>query len=336
MEVTEMTRTIANETRTPKGHRLTGRGKAVIADAAPVMPVESGDTPGPAVARMSAEHLADALRPLVLDHGYEYLGEPATAVATSARHRRSRRTASRLPWGVEATGQAHPHGPAGSGVIGFDDRVVVRDNTTYPWTTVAYLGGCSGTVIGPSTVLTAAHCVHNGTNWLTLPDVVPGIDKDDAQPRPFGTFDCYTVTIPSAWVNNNGGDPRFDYAVLEFSGCNQFPGNRAGWKGLWAAPDQPIRDYGLHVYGHPSDKPQPQIWGAGGAGIPNGDYVDFYVDAYYGSSGSGLYIWDVDAAPYVVGVLRGPRGALNDNSKPNFGRRVTGDVFDFIVAYSAL
>ncbi|MFE6924798.1 hypothetical protein ACFVAV_27495 [Nocardia sp. NPDC057663] len=40
--------------------------------------------------------------------------------------------------------------------------------------------------------------------------------------------------------------------------------------------------------------------------------------------------------PYVVGVLRGPTGALGDDTKPNFGRRMTRDVFDFIVAYSAL
>jgi hypothetical protein len=34
--------------------------------------------------------------------------------------------------------------------------------------------------------------------------------------------------------------------------------------------------------------------------------------------------------------LRSATGAIGDNSKPNFGRRMTRDVFDFIVEYSAL
>lgn len=38
----------------------------------------------------------------------------------------------------------------------------------------------TATMIGPSTALTAAHCVHNGTNWLTLPNVAPGTDATGA------------------------------------------------------------------------------------------------------------------------------------------------------------
>ncbi|MFD6451268.1 hypothetical protein ACWFRF_25270 [Nocardia sp. NPDC055165] len=49
-----------------------------------------------------------------------------------------------------------------------------------------------------------------------------------------------------------------------------------------------------------------------------------------------LYVYGTDGWPYVVGVLRGAAGAIGDNSKPSFGRRMTRDVCDFIVAYSAL
>jgi hypothetical protein len=51
---------------------------------------------------------------------------------------------------------------------------------------------------------------------------------------------------------------------------------------------------------------------------------------------SGLYVYDVDGWPYVVGILRGATGAIGDNTKPNFGRRITSEVFDFIVANSEL
>ena len=92
-----------------------------------------------------------------------------------------------------------------SGIIGADNRVVRRDNTSYPWSTVTYLprdgGGYSGsgTMIGASTALTAAHVVHNGINWLELPWFAPGTDFQDATRFPFGQFGCYTVSIPSAF-----------------------------------------------------------------------------------------------------------------------------------------
>ena len=92
----------------------------------------------------------------------------------------------------------------------------------------------------------------------------------------------------------------------------------------------------MFVYGHPSDKRQPQIWGNEGNGIRNGDYINFFMDAWFGDSGSGLYVYDTDDWPYVVGVLRGAAGALGDDSRPNFGRRITREVFDFIVANSEL
>ena len=103
-----------------------------------------------------------------------------------------------------------------------------------------------------------------------------------------------------------------------------------------AAPDTIITGNRLYVYGHPSDRIQPQIWGDEGSGIKNGDYISFFIDAWFGDSGSGLYVYDTDGWPYVVGVLRGATGSIGDDTKPNFGRRITREVFDFILAYSEL
>lgn len=293
--------------------------------------------------RMTDAQLAEALRPIVLRGGHEYLGERSAKFVTRLRENKSdRRTHSFSPLVRAKNERSDVNKQQKSGIIGADNRVVRRSNTEYPWSTVTYLprdsGGYSGsgTMIGPSTALTAAHVVHNGTNWLELPQVAPGSDYEDSTSFPFGQFGCYTVSIPTAWINNNGGDARFDYAVIEFAGCGDFPGRATGWKGFWVAPDSVITGNLMYVYGHPSDRVQPQIWGNEGNGILNADYINFFMDAWFGDSGSGLYVYDVDGWPYVVGILRGATGAIGDNTKPNFGRRITSEVFDFIVANSEL
>jgi V8-like Glu-specific endopeptidase len=330
----------------PKGEdlELVGEARFVNSSVWPRLTPPAGDELSP-VFEMADSELEEALRPVILSEGQEYT--IASSLDGFVKQLRSndeeRRTSSYTPILRAATEQIDPRSlQISSGIIGGDDRVVRRDNTLYPWSTVAYLplaaGGYMGsaTMIGPSTALTAAHVVHNGTNWLTLPSVAPGSDRDDPTPYPFGNFGGYNVTVSNGWINNNGGDARFDYAVIEFSGYGDFPGRATGWKGIWVAPDNVVTGNRMYVYGHPSDKAQPQIWGNEGNGILNGQYINFFMDAWYGDSGSGLYVYDTDGWPYLVGVLRGATGAIGDDTRPNFGRRMTQDVYDFVVAYSAL
>jgi V8-like Glu-specific endopeptidase len=55
-------------------------------------------------------------------------------------------------------------------VIGPDDRIQINDTTVFPWSTVVKVEGqwnstdffaCTGWMLGPSTIVTAGHCVYN-------------------------------------------------------------------------------------------------------------------------------------------------------------------------------
>lgn len=337
---------VAKTLRGPKGQSLKWRRRAEIVRSSPYPRVQPphGDELSP-VLNMTNAQLAEALSPVVLRNGQEYVGKSSTAFMTRLRDDKiDRRITSFSPLVRDNRERVDLNNEPKkkSGIIGADNRVVRRNNTEYPWSTVTYLPrdsgsySGSGTMIGPSTALTAAHVVHNGTNWLELPQFAPGSDYEDPTSFPFGQFGCYTVSIPTAWINNAGGDARFDYAVVEFAGCGDFPGRATGWKGLWEAPDNVVTDNLMYVYGHPSDHVQPQIWGNEGNGLLNGQYINFFMDAWFGDSGSGLYVYDTDGWPYVVGVLRGATGTIGDDTRPNFGRRITREVFDFIVANSEL
>ena len=215
------------------------------------------------VLELTDQELEEVLRPVVLGEGHEYTVDYSLDgfVKQLRADDGERHTSSYAPVPRAKTEHIDPDSVlVASGIIGADNRVVRRDNTLYPCRRLTYLplagGGYSGsgTMIGPSTALTAAHVVHNGTNWLALPSVAPGSDRDDPTPFPFGNFGGYNVTVPNGWINNNGGDARFDYAVIEFSGYGT-PGWGERLEGpRGSARQRRQRAIRMYVYGHPSDK----------------------------------------------------------------------------------
>jgi|GEM_PF-961038 len=271
------------------GRTFVLRGKAAFRVVKPGELKQAAPNPGTAAeapAAASIEDFADRLRPVTVVGEYEYILEKPdldTARAVLAAIQR----------GPSATPDTEPGGGRdGRNCCGTDDRTNDRSNTgsTEAPTTFSEIG-CSGTMISPSVLLTAAHCVYDTVNnaWLQVPTepswgsgnrwprYAHGVDGLDADPAPFthsgtqsfdvtksasGVFStvapgayiqCYDVFITNGFVNASFGGGTDDYALIDFKKrCNYSPGSITSWWGTWARDTAGITANTAWMYGYPA------------------------------------------------------------------------------------
>lgn len=300
---------------------------------------------------LSDEEWADATTALTLYRGWIYRmrAEPERVqrarrkLAERARDREAQLRAAHAPDADSAVAAKVAPLIIREGDDRDDDRQLQRDNTAYPWRTIAQLesgaGVCTGVIIGTTTGLTAAHCLYDGQNYRENFAWRPGADGWDEEPFPFDEHACYLPFVPEGSGSVQTIDR--DYGVADFTEGDCAPRTRPGYDGGTMEPfifgDAELLGETFHLFGYPGTEVSPQpleLWGHAGSitdALP--DVIKFNIDELGGQSGAPVFYWNGWGTALIAGLTS---GGTNDFGRTiNQGARITPSVLAFIEVFSA-
>lgn len=248
------------------------------------------------------------------------------------------------------TGPVAPGGEFGTQtVIGNDDRSRTTPTDWWPASATVQMtmlnnSGqriffCTGFMIGPDTMATAGHCVHNNDfgGWITGRDFIAYPGRDGAT-SPYGGCRAVSFHSNTFWTVNRNRE--YDFGAVKLD-CEI--GNATGTYGYrWQSAS--LDGTGVVTRGYPGDKPNGEQWVAYDQIRYSHVRVLWHLaDNVPGNSGNPLYTYRDDCGgPCALAVdTHGcPNQSCNNTNPPytshNSGTRITQEVFNFFQAWENL
>lgn len=217
---------------------------------------------------------------------------------------------------------ASTYKPSPRSVIGTDERTRVLDTKLVPYNSVVFIAADgasgSGAVVGPNTVLTAAHVVKNIRN-NPAKDSIYVIPGRDGSKLPFGKFKIKAVYIPQSYLEKPSVDS--DLALITIEPLNGKSISEVVPPLLFKIVDSVSVGTKVSTAGYPGDKPWATMWKTSGTTTGETSTRLYYdLDTYGGQSGSPVF----DENNEVIAVHTTGAGTRN------FGTKLSSEFWSFI------